>query len=136
MQDIKQALCSAMYRFVSDKINELKPRTWGEAWYGFKDKADMMTSIKTNWEDAGWALTELCQWGFNKNYRVCLFVADTLDDEYDTPIYCIVDDDGNKRYVYFTYPNGSSATQFFSDIHEVTRTAKLVEQVVWEKKNG
>lgn len=137
MQNIKQALCSAMYRFVIVKIDELKPRTWGqEDWFGFKDKADMMNSIKTNWEDAGWALTELCAWGFDKNYRVWLFVADTLDDEYDTPIYRIIDDDGNNRYVYFTYPDKPSATQFFSDIHEVTRTVKLVEQVVWEEQNG
>lgn len=135
MQDIKQALCSAMYRFVSDKISELKPRTWGqEDWYGFKDKADMMNSIKTNWEDAAWALTELCGWGFNKNYRAWLFVADILDDGYDTPIYCIVDDDGNKRYFRFKFSSKPNA--LFDDIIEVNRTVKLVEQVVWEEKNG
>lgn len=135
MQDIKQALCSAMYRFVSDKITELKPRSWGrEDWFGFKDKNDMMNSIKTNWEDAGWALTELCQWGFNKNYRVLLFVADTLDDEYETPIYCIVDDDGNKRYFRLGYSSGLEA--FFDFIIEVNRVVKLVEKVVWEEQNG
>lgn len=135
MQDIKQALCSAMYRFVSDKINELKPRTWGqEDWYGFKDKADMMNSIKTNWDDAAWALTELCHWGFNKSYRAWLFVADILDDEYGTPIYCIVDEDGNKRYFTLTY--GSTMTELFDTITEVNRVVKLVEQVVWEEQNG
>lgn len=138
MQDIKQALCSAMYRFVSDKINELKPRTWGqEDWFGFKDKADMMNSIKTDWQDAGWALTELCDWGFKDNYRSALFVVDKFDDDFETPIYCIVDDDSNNRYIYFEYPHLSeSATQFFSAIHEVKRTVKLVEQVVWEEQNG
>lgn len=135
MQDIKQALCSAMYRFVSDKINELKPRTWGqEDWFGFKDKADMMNSIKTNWEDAGWALTELCDWGFNKNYRAWLFLADTLGDEYDTPIYCIVDDDSNKRYFRLEYSSKHHA--LFDDIIEVNRVVKLVEQIVWEEQNG
>lgn len=123
-----------MYRFVSDKINELKPRAWGqEDWFGFKDKADMMNSIKTNWQDAAWALTELCAWGFNKNYRAWLFVADTLDDEYDTPIsiYCIVDDDGNKRYFRIAY--SSSRGVIYDSIIEVERTVKLVEQVVWEE---
>ena len=135
MQDIKQALCSAMYRFMIVMIDELKPRTWGqEDWFGFKDKADIMNSIKTNWEDAGWALTELCGWGFNKNYRAWLFVADILDDGYDTSIYCIVDDDGNKRY--FRFELSSKHDALFDDIIEVNRTVKLVEQVVWEEQNG
>lgn len=137
MQDIKQALCSAMYRFVSDNIKNLKCSDGHHvSCYGFDNEANMLECIKTDWQDAGWALTELCEWGFNKNYRAWLFVADTLADDYDTPIYCIVDDDGNKRYVYFTYPKGLNATQFFSDIHEVKRTVKLVEQVVWEEQNG
>lgn len=132
MQDIKQALCSAMYRFVSDKITELKPRSWGqEDWFGFKNKDDMMSSIKTNWEDAGWALTELCEWGFNKNYRELVFVAGTLDDEYDTLIYCIVDDDGNKRYFRFEYSSKFDA--LFDRIIEINRVVKLVEKIVWEE---
>jgi hypothetical protein len=135
MQDIKQALCSAMYRFVSDKINELKPRTWGqEDWYGFKDKADMMNSIKTNWQDAGWALTELCHWGFDKMYYNSCFVVDNLNDEFETPIHCIVDEDGNKRYFTLTY--NSTMAELFDTITEVSRVVKLVEQVVWEEQNG
>lgn len=134
MQDIKQALCSAMYRFVSDKITELKPRSWGqEDWFGFKNKDDMMSSIKTNWEDAAWALAELCEWGFNKNYRAWIFVADAFDDEYDAPIsiYCIVDDDGNKRY--FRLEFSSKPDALFDHIIEVNRVVKLVEKIVWEE---
>lgn len=135
MQDIKQALCSAMYRFVSDNIRELKPRTWGqEDWYGFKDKEDMINSIKTNWQDAAWALTELCHWGFYKGYYIPCFVVDRLDDEFETPIHCIVDDDGNKRYFTLTY--SSTMAELFDTITEVSRTVKLVEQVVWEEQNG
>jgi hypothetical protein len=135
MQDIKQALCSAMYRFVGDKINELKPRTWGqEDWYGFKDKSDMMTSIKTNWQDAAWALTELCHWGFDKMYYNSCFVVDNLSDEFETPIHCIVDDDGNKRYFKLEY--SSNRDELFSSIIEIARVVKLVEQVVWEEQNG
>lgn len=132
MQDIKQALCSAMYRFVSNKITELKPRSWGqEDWFGFKDKADMINSIKTNWEDAAWALTELCEWGFEKRYYFDCFVVDNLNDEYDTPINCIIDDDGNKRYFTLEYSNSSDA--MFDSIIEVNRAVELVEVVTWKE---
>ena len=132
MQDIKQALCSAMYRFVSDKINELKPRSWGqEDWFGFKDKNDMMNSIKTNWEDAAWALTELCHWGFEKRYYFDCFVVDHLNDEYDTSIHCIVDDDSNKRYFTLEYSNSSD--KMFDSITEVNRKVELVEVVTWKE---
>lgn len=128
MQDIKQALCSAMYRFVSEKITELKQNA---EWYGFKDKADMINSIKTNWEDAAWALTELCHWGFEKRYYFDCFVVDHLNDEYDTAIHCIIDDDGNKRYFTLEYSN--STDRIFDSIIEVKREVKLIEQVVWEE---
>lgn len=132
MQDIKQALCSAMYRFVSDKITELKPRSWGqEDWFGFKDKADMMNSIKTNWEDAAWALTELRHWGFEKRYYFDCFVVDKLNDEYDTPIHCIIDDDGNKRYFWLECSN--SYDKLFDSIIEVNRAVELVEVVTWKE---
>lgn len=137
MDDIKQALCSAMYRFVSDNIKNLKrDDRYRVDWYGFDNEAHMLKCIKTDWQDAGWALTELCDWGFKDNYRSALFVVDKFDDDSETPIYCIVDDDGNTRYVYFTYPNEPNATQFFSAIHEVKRTVKVVEQVVWVEQNG
>jgi hypothetical protein len=137
MQDIKQALCSAMYRFVSDKISELKPRdSFSSPWYGFKDKADMMNSIKTNWNDAAWALTELCHWGFEKMYYNSCFVVDNLSDDFETPIHCIVDDDGNKRYFRLEYSSDISNDELFDSIIEVNRTVKLVEQVVWEEQNG
>lgn len=132
MQDIKQALCSAMYRFVSNKITELKPRTWGrEDWFGFKDKADMMNSIKTNWEDAAWALAELCYWGFEKQYYFDCFVVDHLNDEYETAIHCIVDDYGNKRYFTLEYSNSSD--NMFDSITEVERKVELVEVVTWKE---
>ena len=132
MQDIKQALCSAMYRFVSDKINELKPRAWGqEDWFGFRDKEDMMTSIKNQWDDAAWALTELSHWGFEKRYYFDCFVIDKLNDEYDTPIHCIIDDDGNKRYFTLEYSN--STDKMFGSIIEVNRTVEMVEVVTWKE---
>jgi hypothetical protein len=111
-----------MYRFVSDKINELKPRTWGqEDWFGFKDKADMMNSIKTNREDAGWALTELCQWGMDNDYSKEFEVA-KLDNEYETPVYCIVDGDECNRYFTFEYND-----TWFSKVIEMIPTTKIVE---------
>ena len=134
MQDIKQALCSAMYRFVSDKISGLKPRTWGqEDWYGFNDKDDMINSIKTNWQDAAWAMTELCHWGFEKMYYNSCFVVCNLADDFETPIHCVVDDDGNKRYFKLEYSSNTDA--LFDSIIEVNRVVKLVERIVWEEIN-
>lgn len=132
MQDIKQALCSAMYRFVSARIKELRADTT----WGFESLGDMMMSIQTDWQDAAWALSELCWFGFSKNYAKECFIVDYIKDEYETPVYCIIDDNCNKRYLSLIYAN-TFDNGMFETIVEYNRVTKMVEITDWEEvQNG
>ena len=123
MKTIKEHLCSSMHKFVKEHIDEVenKKNFWCEstsyAELGFKNRNDMLKQIKTDVEQAYWALTELCAWGMDKNYCEELFVAD-MDDE----IYTIFTIDGR----YFRFSD--------DDVIEVIPKTKFVEIKVWEDK--
>ena len=113
---IEKALCSFMYEFVKKHKAEIKDRD-----FGFKHHDEMLECIKNNWTDAAWALTELCWWGMNTDYSKEFKVA-KLDDEYETPVYCIIDNDECNRYFSFEYEN-----MWFSKIVEMKPTTKIVD---------
>ena len=112
-----------MHKFVKEHIDEVekKKNFWREPTsyveLGFKNRTDMLKQIKTDVEQACWALTELCAWGMNKNYCKELFVADTDDD-----INTIFTIDGR----YFRFSD--------DDVIEVIPKTKFVEIKVWEDK--
>lgn len=123
MKTIKEHLCSSMHKFVKEHIDEVethknfwsKPQTYEEL--GFKNRTDMLKQIKTDVEQAYWALTELCAWGMDNNYCEELFVADA-----DEGIYTIFTIDGR----YFRFSD--------NDVIEVIPKTKFVEIKIWEDK--
>ena len=76
-----------IYTFIkrnSDKIQY----TYQEL--GFKNKNELLKSVKENLDDACWAFTELMRWGMDNNYRD-LYQVGTFDDEYETQVFMIKD---------------------------------------------
>jgi hypothetical protein len=124
--DIKEKLCKEMHQFVKLHIDEVenkvsysgKRQTYDEL--GFKNRKDMLSQIKNDWEVAFWAMTELCCWGMKENY-VHLFTAYECDD---FVVYCI----GAKkiRYIKVNFANHGD------DIVEVSPKVKMVKTLVWE----
>lgn len=124
--DIKEKLCKEMHQFVKLHIDEVenkvsysgKRQTYDEL--GFKNRKDMLSQIKNDWEVAFWAMTELCCWGMKENY-VHLFMAYECDD---FVVYCI----GAKkvRYIKVNFANHGD------DIVEVSPKVKMVKTLVWE----
>ena len=65
MIPIEQHLHNVMWRFVKAHIVDIKTTY---EYLGFKNKTDMLNTIKVDWQTAFWAMTELCAWWMNKNY--------------------------------------------------------------------
>ena len=65
MIPIEQHLCNTMFRFVKEHLSEIKDSYEN---LGFKDEKDMLKQIKTDWDTAFWAMTELCAWGMTKKH--------------------------------------------------------------------
>jgi hypothetical protein len=124
--DIKEKLCKEMHQFVKLHIDEVenkvsysgKRQTYDEL--GFKNRKDMLSQIKNDWEVAFWAMTELCCWGMKENY-VHLFTAYECDD---FVVYCI----GAKKVRYIK----KNFTDYSDDIVEVSPKVKMVKTLVWE----
>lgn len=116
---IEKELCNFMYSFVKEHKDSIECSA-----VGFQDYDDMLEHIKEYWTDAAWALTELCRWGMDNDYSKEFEVA-KLDDEYETPVYCIVDGDECNRYFTFEYND-----TWFSNIVEMKPTTKIVETYI------
>ena len=124
--DIKKALCKEMHQFVKmhidDVENKITPtgkfQTYKEL--GFKDRKDMLSQIKNDWEVAFWALTELLAWGMTQKY-IEMFIAYECDDFI---VYRI----GAKRIRYIKLKFTDT-----SDIVEVFPKVKMVKTMVWEE---
>ena len=115
-----------MHQFVKLHIDEVenkvsysdKRQTYDEL--GFKNRKDMLSQIKNDWEVAFWAMTELCVWGMKENYAH-LFTAYECDD---FVVYCI----GAKKVRYIK----KNFTDYSDDIVEVSPKVKMVKTLVWE----
>lgn len=124
--DIKEKLCKEMHQFVKLHIDEVenkvsysgKIQTYDEL--GFKNRKDMLSQIKNDWEVAFWAMTELCCWGMKENY-VHLFTAYECDD---FVVYCI----GAKKVRYIKV----NFTDYGNNLVEVSPKVKMVKTLVWE----
>ena len=111
---MKQKICN----IVHDTIKKDKPEVyypWKDL--GFQDFEDMLNQIKTNFQVAIWALTELehySNWEHN-------FVIDYTNDEYETPIYKV----------------GDITFMLWGDnIIPVKSTTKTIVKHVWEIDNS
>lgn len=117
---MKQIICDAVY----EAVKKYKPEIdtpWKDL--GFQDFDDMLNQIKTNFQVAIWALTELeyySDWESD-------FVVDLTDDEYETPIYKVGD-------ITFMV----ELPQYDGDyiITPLKYTTKTIVKHVWEKDNS
>ena len=90
---------------------------------GCKDFEDLLNQIKTDFQVAIWALTELehySDWEHN-------FIVDTTDDQYETPIYKVGD-------VTFMVDFPLDEKDYI--ITPVKCTTKTIVQHVWEVDNS
>lgn len=127
MKDFNKEFCFVMHKFVSERINELT-RPASKLSDDWKNEKDMLKAIKSNVEDAGWALCELCYWGFIPNYTRRYFLVDEYKDEdgFDVNIYRFADRNGKDRYFKIDEPNRYMPI-------EVQRVTKMVEVTLWEE---
>ena len=113
MIPIKQHLCYVMWRFVKAHTDKIKGSYED---LGFKSKPDMLNQIKTDWDTAFWAMTELCAWWMNKNYLDKFLVSEA--ENYN--IYKI----GN-RFLKKPYHEDG--------IVEVKQVVKTIKVLDWEE---
>ena len=126
MSDFSKELCYVMHKFVSEHIDDIKvPITSLSDGY-WKSYDAMLKSIKRNANDAGWALCELCTWGFDSDYAESCFVADRYETKegFDEEIFKITDRSGKNRYFKVDAQNNWTPI-------EVKKVLKLVE--IWEE---
>jgi hypothetical protein len=102
-----------MNSFVRAHIDEIKD-TYENL--GFKSQSDMLKSIKTDWQTAYWALTELCVWGMKENYLKKFLIEE--GDSFN--VYCI-----GGRYLKKYYQKDG--------IIEVKRITTTIEIIDWEE---
>lgn len=114
---MKQIICNAIH----DAIKKYKPEintSWEDL--GFQDFEDMLNQIKTNFQVAIWALTELeyySDWESN-------FVVDLMGDAYETPIYKV----SNITFMVEYSPHGGDYI-----IIPLKLTTKTIVEQIWEK---
>ena len=117
---MKQKICN----IVHDAIKKYKPEIdtpWKDL--GFQDFEDMLNQIKTNFQVAIWALTELeyySDWESD-------FVVDLTDDEYETPIYKVGD-------FTFTIEHHPYDGDFI--IKPAKKVTKTIVQTFWKFDNS
>lgn len=117
---MKQQICDAVY----EAVKKYKPNVdtpWKDL--GFKDFEDMLNQIKTNFQVAIWALTELehySDWEHD-------FVVDTTNDDYEIPIYKV---DDITFMVEFPPYDGDYI------ITPLKYTTKTIVKHVWEVDNS
>ena len=113
MIPIEQHLCNTMYRFVKEHLSEIKDSYEN---LGFKNEKDMLKQIKTDWDTAFWAMTELCAWRMKGKYLNKFLVSEGED-------YNIYDIGGR----FFKKP-------YFEDwIDEVKQVVKMIPVIGWEE---
>ena len=109
---MKQEFCTKVYEFFKDKcdiINEDPKRL------EFKDWDDMLTQIKSSFQVALWAITEIPFWYMPDEYEGSIRAGYNEDDD----IVYKLDD------MYFI------TTQYADDVIFVKPVTKLVEVTTW-----
>ena len=112
----KEIFKEFIYTFIkrnSDKIQY----TYQEL--GFKNKNELLKSVKENLDDACWAFTELMRWGMDNNYRD-LYQVGTFDDEYETQVFMIKDK-------LFTIESFNENNKLYYSLKEVVK----IEKTIW-----
>lgn len=117
---MKQKICNIVHDTIK-KDNPTIFTPWKDL--GFQDFEDMLNQIKTNFQVAIWALTELehySDWESN-------FVVDTTNDEYETPIYKV----GDVTFMVELPPYDGDYI-----ITPLKYTTKTIVRHVWEVDNS
>lgn len=116
---MKQTICNAIYEAVK-KYNPAIFTLWKDL--GFQDLEDMLNQIKTNFQVAIWALTELEHFSDWEND----FIID-FTEEYGTPIYKIGD---------FTFTIEYPPYDGDFIIKPAKKVTKTIVQTFWEFDNS
>lgn len=127
VKDIKKVLCETMYDFVKEHINDIS-ETYDTL--GFKDEEDMLQQIKSSWDIAYWAMTELLGWGMRKNNKYCDYCCSNFiaEDREEYTIYKI-------KGRYFKPIITFKGTYYdVIDIKELVRKKKIIEIFDWVEK--
>lgn len=117
---MKQKICN----IVHDAIKKYKPNIdtpWKDL--GCKDFEDLLNQIKTDFQVAIWALTELEHYSDWESD----FVVDLTDDEYEIPIYKVGD-------ITFMVELPLHDGDYI--ITPLKYTTKTIVKYVWEKDNS
>lgn len=117
---MKQTICNIVHDTIKkDKLN--MTTSWKDL--GFQDFEDMLNQIKTNFQVAIWALTELEHYSDWESD----FVVDTTNDEYEIPIYKV----GDFTFIIECPPYDGDFI-----IKPVKKVTKTVVQTFWEVDNS
>lgn len=113
---MKQTICNIVHDTIK-KDNPVIFTSWKDL--GFKDFEDMLNQIKTNFQVAIWALTELEHYSDWESD----FVVDLTNDEYEDSIYKV----GNVTFMVELSPYDEDYI-----ITPLKYTTKTIVKHVWE----
>lgn len=105
-----------IYTFIKRNSNKIQ---YAYEELGFKNKTELLKSVKENIDDACWAFIELMRWGMDSNYRD-LYQVDNLDDEYKTQVFMIKDK-------LFTIESFNENNKLYYSLKEVVK----IEKTIW-----
>ena len=126
MEKLNDVICSTVYNFMIEHIDEVKPFSiftvdkkdmWKD--YGYPDETTFLNSVKNNIKDAIWCLTELMTWGMKRRDYTSNFIVKE-GDENSWDVYKMSDR-------YFTFKDNSLTPI------EVKPTKKIIEIEVFEE---
>lgn len=117
---MKQTICNAVH----DAVKKDRPETnTSYKDLGFKDFDDMLHQIKTDFQTALWALSELESFFYWENP----FIIDTTDDDYAQDIYQVGE---------FNFIIELQEDPFCWKLIPMKKETKMVEKTFWEVDNS
>lgn len=117
--DIKQFVCAAAYEFLKKHYKEM---TDTPEELGFKNKTDLLNSVKNNPLDAIWCIREVFTWGMDKDYCTLLFIENEGQSVYKATY------NGETRYYQLVF----DVDYEVSDFSEVEKTTKVIEVIEYK----
>jgi hypothetical protein len=126
MTEFEKCFCEMMSNFISSHINEIKKK-FTFKYLGYKNKEDLIKSIKEDINHATWALTELCYWGMKHNYYNDIFYYDRFsENNFYKTVFKFNDNKRDRLFIINLDEN------YNTSITEVKPIKKYVEVIEYE----